>query len=94
MNPPLRDPLLRYASLAGAGLPAGEWHMARAATRQRIYRVAAPSDDATVVLAEFTFTVAIGDGAPAVVLEGGAAAARGDANPASGKPRRLTLLSY
>lgn len=94
MNPPLRDPLLRYASLAGAGLPAGEWHMATAATRRRIHRVAAPSADATSALAELTFTVAIGEGAPAVVFDGDAAGPRGDTKPASGKPRRLILLSY
>jgi hypothetical protein len=95
MNSPiLRNPILRYASLAGAGLPAGEWHMASAATRRRIQPVVATPDAATSALAGLTFTIAIGDGAPAVVVEGDVAAAPGDTKPTSGKPRRLTPLSY
>jgi hypothetical protein len=110
MNSPLlHNPMLRYASLAGAGLPAGERHMATAATRRRFHRVAAPAEDAVCALAELTFTVTIGDGAPAVVFDGdpnttprdtkqrdsktGGTRPR-DAKPSRGKTRKLTLLSY
>ncbi|HEX7329263.1 MAG TPA: hypothetical protein VF428_12065 [Casimicrobiaceae bacterium] len=82
--------------------------MATAATRRRLRRIAAPAEDATSVLAELTFTVAVGDGAPAVVFDGGASVAPVDMKPgdmkagdtkrgntkSGGKPRRLTLLSY
>ena len=95
MNSPLlHDPLLRYASLAGAGLPAGERHMATAATRRRLRRIAAPAEDATSVLAELTFTVAVGDGAPAVVFDGVAGDTKRGNTKSGGKPRKLTLLSY
>lgn len=101
--------MLRYASLAGAGLPAGERHMATAATRRRVHRVAARTEEAVSALAELTFTVTIGDGAPAVVFDGDARIAPHDAKPDDAKPgdmkaggtkpsrgktRKLTLLSY
>lgn len=101
----LHDPLLRYASLAGAGLPVGERHLARSAARQRIARVEMPSpaaapaedvtlaDDATSGLVELTFTVTIGDGAPAIVFDGDASTAPGGTKTGR-KSRRLTLLSY
>ncbi|MGH8801125.1 MAG: hypothetical protein ACREX6_02365 [Casimicrobiaceae bacterium] len=99
MNPLLRDPLLRYASLAGAGLPMGERHKARAVMRQHAHAAIAggdlDADVATRVLADLALS-ASGDCASVAVFDGDAspADARNRGAPARRKPRRLTLLTY
>lgn len=96
MNPHLRDPLLRYASLAGAGLPVGERHMARAAARQRVAPVAPHGDAATRLLAGLSFTAERGGRAPLVIPDGedNPPAAQNGHAPARRKPHKLILLTY
>jgi hypothetical protein len=102
MNRLLHDSMLRYASLAGAGLPAGERHLARTATRGRIRDAAAaagtavPARTPMPAMTEVAFTVTLGDRAPEVVLATAADGVAGPADRAPARPRahKLVLLSY